>query len=187
MHSSEDFLRYYEQLSLERQKEIFYQVREEVRKSQKVRSFDYALTFPEVHEELRRIAADTLVPLTELAALFNPWIYSLYVARSSKCKMTRILTDELDRDIGGEVLIQSTTVVTVKAIQPLILEHRLGGSFELHVVSGSITAIQGSHTKQFGRGQSFASDSNCRFRLPAGALITYPNHPVSAWLRERGP
>lgn len=170
-------------LPVERQRSYIVQILDDARQLEKVISIDEILSETEILEEAKRLAAAAGLPVQEIAAVVNPFRYWSYVARGRRCGFTKLTAIDYSR--YGDV---SETIVNARAYKDVLFRHSIvPASFDVHVYRGDVRVETGETVSMGKRGDVLQVEGGAEvvIRLPAGAWITYVDHPLTAWILQR--
>lgn len=182
--TDEQMMHIYRRLPVQRQREIFHQMLEESRELDRVLPFDEVLSTPIVLEEVQRLARGAGVPISEMARIVNPRLYSSYFARSPRCTMARLTAVDYARcSDAAEVM------VSVKVYRQLDQKHTIvPADFDLYVRSGSLEIRRQRSITRCPRGSVVTieaqgeAQAEVTIRAYSGCWFIYSEHPLTAWI-----
>ena len=176
-------LELYRRLPVNEQREFFRHIMEQTRDQDRVIAFSEILSDPEILEEVQRLARGAAVPVQKLAQVVNPFQYSSYFARSSRCTMAKLTS--VDDSRFAEV---AEVIVFVKVYKDVQFRHTIiPVGFDLHVQNGELEIHRGTIVARTGRGRVATVDAGgeVTIRARAGCWFNYSDHPLTAWIRQR--
>ncbi len=176
-------LELYRRLPVNEQRDFFRHIQEKARDQDRVIAFSEILSDPEILREAQRLARGAAVPVRQLAQVVNPFQYSSYFARSSRCTIAKLTSVDDSRFAEA-----AEVIVFVKVYKDVQFRHTIiPVSFDLHVQHGELEIHRGTVVARTARGRvaTVAAGGEVTIRARAGCWFNYSDHPLTAWIRQR--